>query len=68
MVPQEKLNAAVLYALKAGCFFPVPEPKPPYRIPDLIKWGALRNLHTAMADFYCPALTGEDRSRSKQTP
>jgi hypothetical protein len=49
---QRELNAAVLYALKSGCFFPVPEPKPPYRVPNLIQWGAMRHLHTAIANFY----------------
>ena len=42
---------AVLYAMRHGCFFPVPEPKPPYRIPDLIRWGAMRALHTAVAEY-----------------
>lgn len=42
---------AVLYAMRVGCFFPVPAPKPPYRIPDLIQWGAMRNLHTKVAEL-----------------
>ena len=46
--PQKALNDAVVYALKSGCFFPVPEPKPPYTVESLVKWGALRNLHTAI--------------------
>lgn len=53
--PQEKqdaLNAAILYALRCGCFFPVPVPQPPYRTDDLVKWGALRNLHDAIAEFW----------------
>ncbi len=49
---QDNLNAAVLYALKKGCFFPVPMPTAPYRVEDLIKWGAMRNLHTAIAEFW----------------
>ena len=40
---------AVLYALREGCFFQVPAPRPPYRVRDLIQWGAMRNLHTAIA-------------------
>lgn len=50
--PQEHLNAAVLYALKQGCFFPVPEPALTASIEDWCKWGAMRNLHTAIAAFY----------------
>ena len=49
---QTTLNAAVLYALKVGCFFPVPEPTPPCNTDDLVKWGAMRNLHTAIAAFF----------------
>ena len=50
--PQEQLNAAVLYALRAGCFFPVPKPKVGAPVRTWIQWGAIRNLHTAMAAFY----------------
>lgn len=49
---QADLNTAVLYALKSGCFFPVPEPKPGATVEELIRWGALRNLHRAIANFY----------------
>lgn len=52
--PQEHLNAAVLYALRQGCFFPVPEPSLTAPIREWIQWGAMRNLHTAMAAFYEP--------------
>ena len=48
---QQKLNDAVLYALHEGCFFPVPDPKPGATVRDLIQWGAMRNLHTAIAEF-----------------
>jgi hypothetical protein len=40
---------AVLYAMRQGCFFPVPEPKPPYSVKQLRQWGAMRNLHDAVA-------------------
>lgn len=52
MTTQEKLNAAVLYALREGCFFPVPEPKPSAPTQEWIQWGAMRNLHTAIADHF----------------
>lgn len=48
---QQMLNAAVFYALKVGCFFPVPEPQPGASVDELIRWGALRNLHDALAVF-----------------
>jgi hypothetical protein len=61
---QEKLNDAVLYALQMGCFFPVPFPKRGrkghYSTKALIKWGAMRNLHDAMAEFY-----REDKPRGR---
>jgi len=50
--PQHALNAAVLYALREGCFFPVPEPRPGAPVQAWIQWGAMRNLHTAIAEFY----------------
>ncbi len=54
---QDKLNQAVIYALKSGCFFPVPEPQPPYSVEQLVKWGAMRNLHSAIAEFFAPRRT-----------
>jgi len=48
---EHEIVEAVLYAMRHGCFFPVPEPTPPYRVPDLIRWGALRNLHTKVAEL-----------------
>jgi hypothetical protein len=48
---QLKLNAAVFYALREGCFFPVPDPQPGASVRELIQWGAMRNLHTAIAEF-----------------
>lgn len=56
MSPQERLNHAVLYALRAGCFCPVPEPSREAPAQAWIQWGAMRNLHDAMAEFYRPAL------------
>lgn len=49
--PQQQLNDAIFYALREGCFFPVPEPKPGASTRDLIQWGAMRNLHTAIRRF-----------------
>ena len=49
---QEWLNKAVLYALREGCFFPVPEPKPDAGIRAWIQWGAMRNLHDAIAAHF----------------
>lgn len=52
MTPQERhIIDAVMYALRSGCFFPVPEPTPPYSVPQLVQWGAMRNLHTAIAEY-----------------
>jgi hypothetical protein len=49
---EEELNAAIMYALRSGCFFPVPEPKPGATTEELIKWGAMRNLHDAIRWFW----------------
>ena len=49
--PQDWLNKAVMYALKEGCFFPVPEPPPGASVRVLVQWGAMRNLHNAIATF-----------------
>lgn len=49
--PQQKLNDAVMYALKEGCFFPVPEPPEGAAVQELVQWGAMRNLHDAIAEF-----------------
>lgn len=48
---QQKLNDAVMYALREGCFFPVPEPQRGATTKELIQWGAMRNLHDAIAEF-----------------
>ena len=54
MTSQQKddIVDAVLYALREGCFFPVPYPKSPYQTCDLIQWGAMRNLHRAIAEAH----------------
>lgn len=54
MTPAQQitLNDAVLYALRCGCFFPVPEPQPGATTDELIRWGAMRNLHRAIADGF----------------
>ena len=46
---QAALNAAVLYALRSGCFFPVRAPRPGWSADRLVKWGAMVNLHKAIA-------------------
>jgi hypothetical protein len=48
--PQQALNSAVLYALREGCFFPVPQPRAGASVRDLIQWGALRHLHDAIRE------------------
>jgi hypothetical protein len=51
MHEQDELNQAILYALKTGALFPVPDPKPGATTDDLIQWGAMRNLHTKIRAF-----------------
>ena len=46
---ERRIVDAVLYAIRVGCFFPVPVPTRPYRVGDLVKWGAMHNLHAAIA-------------------
>ena len=48
---ERAIVSAVLYAMREGCFFPVPEPKAPYTVATLIRWGAMRNLHHAVAAY-----------------
>ena len=48
---QQELNDAILYALKCGCFFPVPDLRPGATVQDCIQWGAMRNLHRAIREF-----------------
>ena len=48
---QHNLNMAVFYALRAGCFFPIPEPPNGASVDAWIAWGAMRNLHTAIAEY-----------------
>lgn len=54
MNEQQALNDAIFYALRHGCFFPVPEPRPGATVKELIQWGAMRNLHNAIAAFSAP--------------
>ena len=51
MKEQDRLNAAVLYALKEGCFFPVPELSAGMTEREMVQWGAMRNLHDAIRAF-----------------
>jgi hypothetical protein len=48
---QQRLNAAILYAVQCGCFFPVPPPEPSASVEALVQWGALRHLHDAIRAF-----------------
>lgn len=50
MTPEEaKVIDAVLYAMREGCFFPVPEPSTQASVREWVQWGAMRNLHDAVA-------------------
>ena len=50
--PRDALVDAVLYALKCGCLFPVPMPTGKrITVKNLIKWGAMRNLHNAISEL-----------------
>ena len=40
---------AVVYAMRAGCFFPVPDPPQDASVQRLIQWGAMRHLHDVVA-------------------
>lgn len=59
---------AVLYAMRTGALFPVKFParvRGHYRTADLIKWGAMRYLHDAVAELSRGAvLKGEATSPS----
>lgn len=48
----QELIDAVFYALRAGCFFPVPLPRKDATVQELIQWGAMRHLHDAIAEYY----------------
>jgi hypothetical protein len=47
---QKELNAAILYALREGCFHPVPKPRG-LSVRDWVQWGAMVNLHRAIRAF-----------------
>jgi hypothetical protein len=47
---KQRIVDAVLYAMREGCFFPVPRPQPPTTVRELIQQGAMRNLHAAVAE------------------
>jgi hypothetical protein len=52
MTPEEaEVIEAVLYAMKEGCFFPLRKPKPGAGIRRWVKWGAIQNLHNAVANY-----------------
>lgn len=48
---EHKVVMAVLYAMCNGCFFPVCEPRPKASANAWIRWGAMRNLHDAVAEL-----------------
>ena len=51
---EQKIIDAVLYAVNNGCFFPVPYPpetKRQWTTRDMVQWGAMRHLHTAIAEY-----------------
>ena len=52
MTKQERLNHAVMYALREGCFTPVPYPKRGASIQKWIRWGTMRHLHDVIRDFW----------------
>ena len=52
MTTQDQLNDAILYALRVGCFFPVPEPPSTAPVEAWRQWGALRHLHDAIARHF----------------
>ncbi len=68
MTPQEQLNRAVLYALKEGCFFPVRAPRPGATVRALIQWGAMRHLHTAIAEFFRQEQAARTRPDGTEPP
>jgi hypothetical protein len=47
---EQEIVAAVLYAVRCGCFFPVLDPQPGWSVQRLTRWGAMRNLHQAIAE------------------
>ena len=47
----EAIKDAILYAMHEGCLFDVPEPKPGAATQELIRWGAMRNIHNAVAAY-----------------
>jgi hypothetical protein len=38
-----------MYALRCGCFFPVPMPTPKDSVQAWVRWGAMRHLHDVIA-------------------
>jgi len=48
-VTERDVVAAVRYAMRSGCFFPVREPTPTASTRAWIQWGAMRHLHEVVA-------------------
>lgn len=48
------LGASALYAMRCGCFHPVPEPPAGASVETLTQWGAMRNLHDKVAALSRP--------------
>ena len=58
--PEQEVVDAVLYAMRCGCFFPVPEPPRGADVDTWIKWGAMRHLHDVVAKLPpAPAAQGK---------
>ena len=51
MNDEREIVAAALYAMRVGCLFPVPVPALRAPTEEWIRWGAMRNLHDAVAAF-----------------
>lgn len=47
-----QLEQAIFYALRCGCFFPVPRPRRGASVEELKKWGALRHFHDVAAERF----------------
>ena len=62
---QVQLNNAILYALRCGCLFPVTLPKPGASIDKWIRWGAMRHLHSAIAEAFRETQLVEDGVRRR---
>lgn len=51
-IAERAVVEAVLYMMRCGCFFPVPEPRRGATTQELVQWGAVRNLHDKVAALH----------------